>query len=71
MVFDIEAQTWKCNYCKHMIKKHQNPITDSQITAGNDVKTSAPYMRSVSFSRKTPNIGKNETFNTAAQAWAD
>lgn len=52
------------------MSKQQNPVGDSQITAGNDTNTSAPYMRAVKFTRKAPPVGKTDTFNTAAQAWA-
>lgn len=69
MVFDTIAQSWKCNRCKYILDKHQNPVGDPKITAGNDMATQRPYMRSISFTRKAPSMGKNQTFTSAAQAW--
>jgi hypothetical protein len=69
MVFDHIAKIWTCNYCKYQMQHHQNPVDEVKISAGNDIETSVPYMRAVSFRKKAPNVARNEVFSNAAQAF--
>lgn len=73
MVFDYVAKIWTCNYCKYQMQHHQNPIEEAKISAGNDIESSTPYMKAVSFhsNRNVPKMNKSDLFTSAAQAYQD
>lgn len=71
MVFDHVAKIWTCNYCKYQMQHHQNPIEEAKISAGNDIESSTPYMKAVSFhsNRNVPKLNKSDLFTNAASAY--
>ena len=70
MQIDEASKCYVCPSCKYYVPHNLEPITDSQLEAGNEVDATRPYGKTVDFVKKrTVRINSASSYNNPMDAW--